>query len=407
MARRVMPAIVASGMLFVGCGTKDAVIPEPAGRVLTVDGQADSVFLRQKSADISTSLIGSESYQTLVDNMLETVTSPEQGGVGIAAPQVGVSLRLVAVQRFDKEKEPFEVYPNIRISAVRGEKKYGPEGCLSVPGRRGDVARWRDIDITYTSPVTLRDTTEQVSGFTAVIFQHECDHLDGVLYTDRLASMDRLSDNFVLITDVVPDVILEIRYYSTYNFIGDRIPGYIMPVAILSRQAADSLKVVSDELLRKGYRLKIFDAYRPQCAVDYFMAWAHDFDDVRMKEYFYPELDKSVLVPQEYIAEKSGHTRGSTVDLTLFDMVLEREVDMGCTYDYFGVASHPDVLPGQEIGAYRPISQTQYDNRMILRDAMLAHGFKPYDCEWWHFTLADEPFPNTYFNFDISGESLK
>lgn len=212
---------------------------------------------------------------------------------------------------------------------------------------------------------------------------------------------------FVLLTDVVPDAILEIRYYSTYNFIGDRIPGYEQPVALLTCQAADSLKVVSDELIRQGYRLKIFDAYRPQCAVDYFMAWALDTTDVRMKPYFYPELEKSVLVPREYIAEKSGHTRGSTVDLTLFDMALEKEVDMGCTYDYFGVASHPDVLPGQPVGAYQPINEQQYRNRMILREAMLAHGFKPYDCEWWHFTLRDEPFPDTYFTFPISTASVR
>ena len=112
-----------------------------------------------------------------------------------------------------------------------------------------------------------------------------------------------------------------------------------------------------------------------------------------MKQYFYPELDKSVLVPQEYIAEKSGHTRGSTIDLTLFDMTLEKEVDMGCTYDYFGLASHPDVQPAQPIGADKPITQQQYVNRTILQKAMTAHGFKPYDCEWWHLTLLDEPFP--------------
>ena len=109
---------------------------------------------------------------------------------------------------------------------------------------------------------------------------------------------------------------------------------------------------------------------------------------------------------KDYIAEKSGHTRGSTIDLTIFDMQLEKEVDMGCTYDYFGVASHPDVLPGQEIGAYKPINQQQYDNRMILQKAMMAHGFKPYDCEWWHFTLANEPFPDTYFTFPIARSSL-
>ncbi len=223
---------------------------------------------------------------------------------------------------------------------------------------------------------------------------------------DKLApEMD--SSQFVLISEHIPDVILEIRYYSTYNFIGERIPGYLEPVAILTRQAADSLKAVSDDLMKQGYRLKIFDAYRPQRAVDFFMAWAKDIDDVRMKQYFYPELDKSVIVPQEYVAEKSGHTRGSTVDLTLFDMKLEKEVDMGCTFDYFGLASHPSVLPGQEIGAYKPITQEQYDNRMILQKAMLRHGFKLYDYEWWHFTLKDEPFPDTYFNFPVATWSIK
>lgn len=215
------------------------------------------------------------------------------------------------------------------------------------------------------------------------------------------------ASQFVLLTDVVPDAILEIRYYSTYNFIGRRIPGYEEPLAILTREAADSLKKVSDELMAQGYRLKIFDAYRPQKAVDYFMEWAQNMGDTLMKPYFYPELDKSILVPQEYIAEKSGHTRGSTVDLTLFDMAKEKEVDMGCTYDYFGLASHPDVQPGQPVGAYQPINQEQYDNRMILQKAMLAHGFKAYDCEWWHFTLANEPFPDTYFTFPIALSSLR
>ena len=215
------------------------------------------------------------------------------------------------------------------------------------------------------------------------------------------------TSGFVVLTDIIPDAILEIRYHSTYNFIGDRIPGYDEPIAILTKEAADSLKVVSDELLAKGYRLKIFDAYRPQCAVDYFVEWAEDLEDVRMKEYFYPELEKDVLIPQEYIAARSSHTHGSTVDLTLFDMKLEKEVDMGCTYDYFGVASHPDVQPGQEAGAYQPLNQEQYDNRMILRDAMLAHGFKPYDCEWWHFTLKNEPYPDTFFTFPIRTSSIR
>lgn len=135
--------------------------------------------------DFTPSQLQSWEFKVLAGKMVSTVTSPEQDGVGIAGPQVGVSRRVVAVQRFDKEGEPFEVYPNIRIVARRGEKVPGPEGCLSVPGKRGDVCRYRDIDIVYSlADGTARDTLETVKGFTAVIFQHECDHLDGVLYTD-------------------------------------------------------------------------------------------------------------------------------------------------------------------------------------------------------------------------------
>ena len=200
------------------------------------------------------------------------------------------------------------------------------------------------------------------------------------------------SSDFVAITDVIPDVILEIRYYGTYNFVGSRIDGYHAPVAWLTRQAADSLKAVSDDVIRLGYRLKIYDAYRPQCAVDHFVRWAADVADTTMRRYFYPDVDKSRLFELEYIMAKSGHTRGSTVDLTLFDMNTEKEVDMGGTFDWFGQESHPD---------YRGITDEQFANRMILRDAMLRHGFKPLDSEWWHFTLKDEPYPDTYFTFPV------
>ena len=206
------------------------------------------------------------------------------------------------------------------------------------------------------------------------------------------------SSDFVLLSEAVPDAILEIRYYSTYNFVGDRIDGYEEPLAFLTKEAAAALKEVSDELVTKGYRLKIFDAYRPQRAVTHFMNWALDPDDTRMKEYFYPELDKDVLFPQGYIAEHSGHSRGSTVDLTLFDMNLEKEVDMGGTFDYFGELSHPD---------YTDITEEQYANRMLLREVMLKHGFKPLVEEWWHFTLEDEPYPDTYFTFPINSDSVQ
>ena len=224
-----------------------------------------------------------------------------------------------------------------------------------------------------------------------------------------MVALERDASQFVNITDVVPDVILEIRYFSTYNFVGQRIDGYKQPTALLTKQAADSLKAVSDDVMKMGYRLKIYDAYRPQMAVDHFVRWAADIPDTLMRQYFYPEVDKSLLFVKGYIAAKSGHTRGSTVDLTLFDMATEKEVDMGGTFDWFGVESHPDFGGNPETGKYtgkpspagRTITKEQFRNRMILREAMMRHGFKPIDEEWWHFTLKDEPFPDKYFEFPV------
>lgn len=220
---------------------------------------------------------------------------------------------------------------------------------------------------------------------------------DDVVEETSMVKMSNDSSDFVLVSEVVPDAILEMRYHSTYNFVGDRIDGYEEPVALLTREAATALKAVSDELASKGYRLKIYDAYRPQMAVAHFVRWAQDVEDTRMKEYFYPELQKADLFPQGYIAEYSGHSRGSTVDLTLFDMETEKEVDMGGTFDYFGELSHPD---------YRGITEEQYANRMLLRETMMKHGFMPLVEEWWHFTLYNEPYPDTYFTFPVNSESV-
>lgn len=209
---------------------------------------------------------------------------------------------------------------------------------------------------------------------------------------------------FVNLTDVAPDVILEIRYFGTYNFVGSRIDGYLQPTALMTRRAADSLRAVSDDLKAQGYRLKIFDAYRPQMAVDHFVRWNRDHSDTLMRRYFYPNVDRRRLFELGYIASKSGHSRGSTVDLTLFDMNTEREVDMGGTFDWFGSESHPDCGGNPVTGRYRKndtISEVQFHNRMILRSAMLRHGFKPLETEWWHFTLRNEPHPDTYFKFPV------
>ena len=204
--------------------------------------------------------------------------------------------------------------------------------------------------------------------------------------------------DFVVVSQVIPDAILEIRYHSTFNFVGDRIDGYDEPCALLTREAALALKAASDDLMAQGYRIKIYDAYRPQDAVNHFVRWAKDLKDTRMKEYFYPEVDKSQLFSSGYIAKRSGHSRGSTVDITLFDLSTGKDADMGGTFDYFGDASHYE---------YKKLTPEQKNNRLILRKAMTAHGFKPISTEWWHFTLVDEPYPDTYFNFPVSSEAVE
>ena len=200
--------------------------------------------------------------------------------------------------------------------------------------------------------------------------------------------------DFVLLSDYVPGIIQEIRYFSTYNFVGDRIDGYEEPCAIITKEAARALKTIANLANVQGYRLKIFDAYRPANAVKHFVMWGIEDLDQRMKPYFYPDLEKQELFKKGYIASKSG----STIDLTLLDMKTGKELDMGSPFDFFSEMSHPD---------YRGITDEQYANRMLLRELMVSNGFKPIDCEWWHFTLENEPFPDTYFDFPVSSEYLR
>jgi D-alanyl-D-alanine dipeptidase len=203
---------------------------------------------------------------------------------------------------------------------------------------------------------------------------------------------------FVLLADQVPGIIQEIRYYSTYNFIGDRIDGYEEPCALLTKEAARALRSASNEMMVHGYRFKVFDAYRPARAVKHFVLWGIEDQDIRMKPYFYPELQKQELFSKGYIATESSHSRGSTVDLTLLDMQTGKELDMGSPFDLFSPISHPDC---------RDVTQEQYNNRMLLQRVMVRNGFLPLDCEWWHFTLKDEPYPNTYFDFPVSSAYLR
>ena len=203
---------------------------------------------------------------------------------------------------------------------------------------------------------------------------------------------------FVVLADYVPQIVQEIRYHSTYNFIGERIDGYEEPCALLTIEAARALKASAGELIVQGYRLKVFDAYRPASAVRHFVLWGIEDQDLRMKPYFYPDLEKQELFSKGYIAKQSSHSRGSAVDLTLLDMKTGKELDMGGPFDLFSEVSHPD---------YRGVTEVQYENRMLLQRVMIRNGFAPIDCEWWHFVLRNEPYPDTYFSFPVSSAYLR
>ena len=196
--------------------------------------------------------------------------------------------------------------------------------------------------------------------------------------------------NFVPIYTVIDDAAYDIRYYSSNNFTGNKINGYKAPVAYMTKESLKALTLAAEDLRQQGYRLLIWDTYRPQKAVDNFVEWINNPNDAGDKT-FYPKLKKSKLVKGGYIAEKSGHTRGSTVDLTL----IKKDgsfVDMGGTFDLFSEISHPD---------YKKLTKEQKQNRKILYDAMIKAGFQGIDSEWWHFTLKNEPYPDTYFDFDV------
>ncbi|NJN25503.1 MAG: M15 family metallopeptidase [Cyclobacteriaceae bacterium] len=202
-------------------------------------------------------------------------------------------------------------------------------------------------------------------------------------------------DDFVDVKKVIPDIEIDLRYFSTHNFVGDTIDGYQANICYLTAEAAMALYNVQKELKTSGYGLKVFDGYRPQQAVNHFVRWSRDLQDTRMKATYYPDIDKKSLFRQGYISSRSGHSRGSTVDLTLVYLSgyqMGQEVDMGTSWDFFSPRSGY---------ASEVLSLQQRTNRMMLQQAMMAHGFRPYKEEWWHFTLRNEPFPTTYFDFPV------
>ena len=202
----------------------------------------------------------------------------------------------------------------------------------------------------------------------------------------------KLPDGFTYLSEIDPTIKKELRYFTSNNFIGTPIDGYKNNKIILTTPAARALKEIQTKLMSSGLSIKIFDAYRPQQAVDHFVRWAKVLNDTLMKQLYYPDVQKSELFTLGFIVLKSGHTRGSTVDLSIVDIKTNRELDMGSSYDFFGEKSHP---------FYKKITDKQMKNRMLLRSIMIKNGFIPYDNEWWHFTLKNEPYPDTYFNFSV------
>ncbi|MFB9057771.1 M15 family metallopeptidase [Mariniflexile ostreae] len=207
-----------------------------------------------------------------------------------------------------------------------------------------------------------------------------------------VSSFAQLPKGFVYVKDVIPDLDVELRYFSTHNFVGIPIEGYVLHKLILTTQTAEALKRVQEELQMQNLCLKVYDGYRPQRAVNHFRDWARDIGDTLNKQAFYPEIKKQYLFAEGYIATRSGHSKGSTVDLTLIDGNMGNPLDMGSDFDFFGKASWVN---------YQSITDKQKENRQILQRIMLKHGFRNYSKEWWHFTLRHEPFPNTYFDFPV------
>lgn len=206
-------------------------------------------------------------------------------------------------------------------------------------------------------------------------------------------SSAQLPNGFVYVQDFIPSIKVELRYYSTNNFIGRPVDGYLRDVAILSAKATEALKQIQLELKQENLSIMIYDSYRPQRSVNHFVKWAKNLHDTLNKKLFYPRVKKNELFDRGYIALKSGHTRGSTLDVTLIDLKTSKPLDMGSPYDFFGLESW--VLNNKLTAKHRA-------NRMQLQKIMLKYGFISYEKEWWHFTLKDEPFPNVYFDFPVN-----
>ena len=200
----------------------------------------------------------------------------------------------------------------------------------------------------------------------------------------------QLAEGFVYVQDEIPDLDVKLRYFTNHNFVGMPIEGYKANRLILSKQAAEALKKVQEDLRNQNLCLQVYDGYRPQRAVDHFVRWAKNLGDTINKHEFYPEVEKQFLFSDGYIASRSGHSRGSTIDLSIIDADTGEPLDMGGFFDFFGEKSWTDNPD---------ITATQKQNRALLLAAMEKHNFRNYEKEWWHYTLRWEPYPDTYFDF--------
>lgn len=217
-------------------------------------------------------------------------------------------------------------------------------------------------------------------------------HLLALSLLFSCASQREIPNSFVNLKDQIPNLEIDLRYYGNHNFLGRRVKGYEANKVFISKEAANALVQIQKELNQQGLGIKVFDAYRPQQAVNNFKDWALDIADTAAKKEFYPDVDKRNLFKLGYIAEKSGHSRGSTIDLTIIKLQDKQELDMGTGFDYFGEPSHHD---------YNNLSAEQKANRKLLKDIMEKHGFKAIEEEWWHYTLKNEPFKDQYFDFKV------
>jgi len=200
-----------------------------------------------------------------------------------------------------------------------------------------------------------------------------------------------LSEGFVYLKEVIPNIKIDLKYFTKNNFVGNKIKGYNAPVAIVTKETAYALKEIQNDLKHFDYGLKIFDCYRPQQAVNHFVRWAKN-NSRKMKSIHYPDVKKKNLFKEGYIATKSSHTRGSTIDLTIINLNNGKELNMGTVYDFFGKESWQENIN---------LTIAQRANRLLLLSVMKKYGFKPLKEEWWHYTLSNEPFPDKYFNFPV------